>query len=60
MSTRIHFLGVAGYEIAWADKRLLIDPFLRESPAAPIQPDNLDSPDLFPVSHDEFDYLGHD
>jgi L-ascorbate metabolism protein UlaG (beta-lactamase superfamily) len=58
MSTRIHFLGVAGYEITWADKRLLIDPFLSESPVAPIQPHELEAPDLILVSHAAFDHLG--
>ncbi|MEA2585514.1 MAG: hypothetical protein QOF33_3599, partial [Thermomicrobiales bacterium] len=37
MSTRIHCLGVAGHEITWASKRLLIDPFLSESLAVPVQ-----------------------
>jgi L-ascorbate metabolism protein UlaG (beta-lactamase superfamily) len=58
MSTWIRFLGVAGYEITWADKRLLIDPFLSESPAAPVQPDELETPDLILVSHAAFDHLG--
>jgi L-ascorbate metabolism protein UlaG (beta-lactamase superfamily) len=58
MSTQIRFLGVAGYEITWADKRLLIDPFLSESPAAPIQPDELETPDLILVSHAACDHLG--
>jgi L-ascorbate metabolism protein UlaG (beta-lactamase superfamily) len=58
MSTRIRFLGVAGYEITWADKRLLLDPFLSESPVAPVQPDDLETPDLILVSHAAFDHLG--
>jgi L-ascorbate metabolism protein UlaG (beta-lactamase superfamily) len=58
MSTRIHCLGVAGHEITWADKRLLIDPFLSESPAAPVQPDELATPDLILVSHAAFDHYG--
>jgi L-ascorbate metabolism protein UlaG (beta-lactamase superfamily) len=58
MSTRIRFLGVAGYEITWGDKRLLIDPFLSQSPAAPVQPEELDTPDLILVSHAAFDHYG--
>jgi len=58
MSTSIRFLGVAGYEITWADKRLLIDPFLSENPAAPVQPEDLEAPDLILVSHAAFDHLG--
>ena len=58
MSTRITFLGVAGYEIAWAGKRILIDPFLSESPVAPRQPSELATPDVILVSHAAFDHLG--
>lgn len=58
MSTRLRFLGVAGYEITWRDKRLLIDPFLSDSPAAPVQPEDLDPPDLILVSHAAFDHYG--
>ena len=32
MSTRVTFLGVAGYEITWGEHRILIDPYLRRQP----------------------------
>lgn len=58
MSTDVHFLGVAGYEVVWPDKRILIDPFLSDSPAAPISPDDLSTPDLILVSHAAWDHYG--
>lgn len=58
MSTHIRFLGVAGFEIAWADKRILIDPFLSEERLAPVRPEELERPDVILVSHAAFDHLG--
>ena len=58
MSTAIRFLGVAGYEIAWDGRRILIDPFLTGGPAPPVLPDDLATPDLILVSHAAFDHLG--
>jgi L-ascorbate metabolism protein UlaG (beta-lactamase superfamily) len=58
VSTSIRFLGVAGYEIAWADKRILIDPFLAEERLAPVRPDELARPDAILVSHAAWDHLG--
>jgi L-ascorbate metabolism protein UlaG (beta-lactamase superfamily) len=58
MSTTIRFLGVAGYEVAWGGRRLLMDPFLSQSPKSPVQPDQLERPDVILVSHAAFDHLG--
>jgi L-ascorbate metabolism protein UlaG (beta-lactamase superfamily) len=58
MSTDVRFLGVAGYEITWADKSILIDPFLSDSPVAPVAPDDLATPDLILVSHAAWDHYG--
>ena len=58
MTTRITFLGVAGYDIEGPDNRILIDPFLSESPNAPCSADEVDTPDVILVSHAAFDHLG--
>ncbi len=58
MSTRITFFGAAGYEIVSPTHRILIDPFLTENPSAPLQPDELETPDVILVSHAAFDHLG--
>ena len=58
MSTRLTFFGAAGYEIVSPTHRILIDPFLSENPAAPVDPDDLETPDVILVSHAAFDHLG--
>ena len=58
MSTRIRFLGVAGYEIQGPDRRILVDPFLSANPRAPCSPDELETPDVILVSHAAYDHLG--
>jgi L-ascorbate metabolism protein UlaG (beta-lactamase superfamily) len=58
MSTRLTYFGAAGYEIVGPTHRILVDPFLSENPAAPVQPDELDTPDVILVSHAAFDHLG--
>jgi L-ascorbate metabolism protein UlaG (beta-lactamase superfamily) len=58
MSTSIRFLGVAGYEVTWGDRRLLMDPFLSQSPVPPVRADELERPDVILVSHAAFDHLG--
>jgi L-ascorbate metabolism protein UlaG (beta-lactamase superfamily) len=59
MTTRLRFLGVAGYEIIGPDgKRILIDPFLTGSPNPPIAPDELAKPDVILVTHAAYDHLG--
>ena len=58
MSTRLTFFGAAGYEVVSPTHRILIDPFLSENPAAPVDPNELEPPDLILVSHAAFDHLG--
>ena len=58
MSTRIHFLGVAGYDVAGPDFRFVIDPFLSESPFAQVSPEDLETPDAILVTHAAMDHLG--
>jgi L-ascorbate metabolism protein UlaG (beta-lactamase superfamily) len=58
VSTRLRFFGAAGYEIISPTHRILIDPFLSENPRAPVQPDELETPDVILVSHAAFDHLG--
>lgn len=58
MTTKLKFLGVAGYEITWPGHRILIDPFLSGNPDAPLSPDELETPDAILVSHAAFDHLG--
>jgi L-ascorbate metabolism protein UlaG (beta-lactamase superfamily) len=58
MTTRLTFLGAAGYEIVSPTHRILIDPFLSENPRAPFSPDELEAPDVILVSHAAFDHYG--
>jgi L-ascorbate metabolism protein UlaG (beta-lactamase superfamily) len=58
MSTRLTFFGAAAYEIVGPTHRILIDPFLSENPRAPVEPDELETPDVILVSHAAFDHLG--
>jgi L-ascorbate metabolism protein UlaG (beta-lactamase superfamily) len=58
VSTRLTFFGAAGYEIVGPTHRILIDPFLSENPRAPVQPDELETPDVLLVSHAAFDHYG--
>jgi L-ascorbate metabolism protein UlaG (beta-lactamase superfamily) len=58
MTTRIRYLGVAGYEIVSQRHRILMDPFLTDNPVAPVGPDDLEPPDVILVSHPPVDHLG--
>ena len=58
MSTRIRFLGIAGYEIVSERGRILVDPCLTAQSAPPMRPDELERPDVILVSHGAFDHLG--
>jgi L-ascorbate metabolism protein UlaG (beta-lactamase superfamily) len=58
MSTRIRFLGVAGYEIQGPDRTILVDPFLSGNALAPCTPEQLQTPDVILVSHAAYDHLG--
>lgn len=58
MTTSIRFLGAAGFEIVGPSNRILIDPFLSQSPLAPVRHEELERPDVILVSHAAFDHLG--
>ncbi|MGH2350834.1 MAG: MBL fold metallo-hydrolase [Chloroflexota bacterium] len=58
MTTRLRFLGVAGYEIIGPGQRILVDPFLAGNPGAPLGPDDLQAPDVILVTHAAPDHLG--
>jgi L-ascorbate metabolism protein UlaG (beta-lactamase superfamily) len=58
MTTRVTYLGIAGYEIEGPGKRSLVDPCLSENPAAPVGPDDLATPDVILVSHAASHHLG--
>jgi L-ascorbate metabolism protein UlaG (beta-lactamase superfamily) len=58
VTTRIRFLGVAGYEIEGPVHRILIDPYLTGNPSAPVTPETIDRPDVILVSHAAIDHLG--
>ncbi|MBA3413647.1 MAG: MBL fold metallo-hydrolase [Chloroflexia bacterium] len=57
MTTRIRFLGVAGYEIVGPAWRVLIDPFL-SGPVTGPDLESLERPDAILVSHATYDHLG--
>jgi L-ascorbate metabolism protein UlaG (beta-lactamase superfamily) len=58
VSTRIRFLGIAGYEIVSPEHRVLIDPCLTAQAAPPLHPDEIEAPDVILVSHGAFDHYG--
>jgi L-ascorbate metabolism protein UlaG (beta-lactamase superfamily) len=58
VATRLWYWGAAGYEIVGPGRRIVVDPFLSENPAAPVHPDELETPDVILVSHAAFDHLG--
>ena len=58
MSTRLAYWGAAGYEIVGPTHRIVIDPFLSGNPLAPLQPDEVEAPDVILVSHAAFDHYG--
>lgn len=58
MTTRMTFLGVAGYEIVGPSWRVLIDPFLTGAPVPVTDPDTLATPNAILVSHAAYDHLG--
>lgn len=57
MTTRLRFLGVAGYEVVGPAWRVLIDPFLT-GPVSAVAPADLARPDAILVSHAAYDHLG--
>jgi len=58
VSTRVRFLGVAGYEIVSETQRILIDPCLSAQSSPPVAPEEVARPDVILVSHGAFDHYG--
>lgn len=58
MTTRMRFLGAAGFEIVGPQQRILIDPFLTGNPHAPVAAEDLETPDVILVTHAGFDHFG--
>src|SRR4051812_45925885 len=59
-TSKIKFLGVAGYEITTPDNKVIyIDPFLDENPGAPFKSHQIERADLILVSHAAFDHMGN-
>jgi L-ascorbate metabolism protein UlaG (beta-lactamase superfamily) len=58
MSTRMRFLGIAGYEIVSARHRILIDPCLSAQSRPALRHEELQAPDVILVSHAAFDHYG--
>jgi L-ascorbate metabolism protein UlaG (beta-lactamase superfamily) len=58
VTTRVRFLGVAGYEIESPLHRILVDPYLTGNPSAPTTPETIERPDVILVSHAAIDHLG--
>ncbi len=58
-AAKLRFFGVAAYElIDTAGRRILVDPFLDDSPGNPVKSDELEKVDLIVVSHAAIDHLG--
>jgi L-ascorbate metabolism protein UlaG (beta-lactamase superfamily) len=57
MPTNVTFLGHGTFEIETAGKRVLIDPFFTDNPAASTTADNV-SPDVIIVTHGHGDHVG--
>jgi len=56
---RLQYLSNSGFLLTTEEKkRILIDPYLTDNPAAPFGPDKLPPIDLIIVTHSAFDHLG--
>ena len=57
MSTKITWLGHNAWSLETAGKTILVDPFLNDSPTAPVKADAVKA-DFILLSHGHFDHLG--
>jgi L-ascorbate metabolism protein UlaG (beta-lactamase superfamily) len=58
VSTKLTFLGAAGFDVVGPDRRILVDPFLTGNPIAPCSHEEIPSPDVILVSHAAHDHVG--
>jgi L-ascorbate metabolism protein UlaG (beta-lactamase superfamily) len=58
VTTTLRFLGASGYEVVGPRFRVLLEPFLRNNPVAPYDPETVPAPDLIVVSHAAWDHMG--
>jgi L-ascorbate metabolism protein UlaG (beta-lactamase superfamily) len=59
VATRLLFLGAATYLITTqAGKRILIDPYMNDSPVCPLKAEDLEQVDLLLITHGAFDHYG--
>jgi L-ascorbate metabolism protein UlaG (beta-lactamase superfamily) len=56
MSTELTWLGHASWQVKTAEHTILIDPFLDDSPTAPVKSDNVQA-DFILVSHGHYDHI---
>lgn len=56
MATELTWLGHGSWAIASSGKKVLLDPFLNDSPTAPVKADEVDA-DIVLVSHGHFDHV---
>lgn len=57
MATELTWLGHGSWSIRTADHRILLDPFLDDSPTAPVKADQVEA-DFILISHGHFDHVG--
>ncbi len=58
MATHITWLGHNAWSIETAGKTVLLDPFLNDSPTAPMKADGVKAVDFILLSHGHFDHVG--
>ena len=56
MAIELTWLGHATWLIQWEQGKLLLDPFLNDSPTAPVKADEVEA-DVILVSHGHFDHV---
>lgn len=56
MATQLTWLGHGSWQIKTADHTILLDPFLADSPTAPVKPEDVQA-DFILVSHGHFDHI---
>ena len=56
MATQLTWLGHGSWSLKIGDHNVLLDPFLNDSPTAPVKADDVDA-DFILVSHGHFDHV---